>query len=454
MTKNHKSVRWRRIFSCNLLFIMFTLPLTAQDLLVSGQVTDGQLPISGANVLIKNTKNGVVTDFDGRYSITAKPTDTLQISYLGYTTLTIPIQNRNTINIALKEDTTALGEVQINAGYYTITDREKTGSISRITAKDIELQPVNNPIASMQGHLSGVNIVQSTGVPGGGFNIDVRGRNFINSPSNPLFIVDGVPFGSQSLSVGEVSGRVLLGNISPLNAINSNDIESIEVLKDADATAIYGSRGANGVVLITTKKGVSGKTQIKVNLSNTLGEVSHFLDLMNTEQYLEVRMEGVKNDGFGALLEDPAFDFIWPDIKSWDNTRYTNWQKELIGGTAHRTYAQVSVSGGNPSTRFLISGAHQKEGTVFPGASRYVKTSLLSNINHRSDEDRFAINLSTIFTREANSLPRTDFSYLAYNLEPNAPRLYNEAGELNWENNSWNNPIATLKEQYEVMIHT
>ena len=165
-------------------------------------------------------------------------------------------------------------------------------------------------------------------------------------------------------------------------------------------------------------------------------------------------MEGVKNDGFGALLEDPAFDFIWPDIKSWDNTRYTNWQKELIGGTAHRTYAQVSVSGGNPSTRFLISGAHQKEGTVFPGASRYVKTSLLSNINHRSDEDRFAINLSTIFTREANSLPRTDFSYLAYNLEPNAPRLYNEAGELNWENNSWNNPIATLKEQYEVMIHT
>src|SRR5690606_6349261 len=133
MINNHKSVRWRRIYCCNLLFLIFTLPLTAQDLLVTGKVTDGQLPISAANVLIKNTSNGVVTDFDGRYSITAKATDTLQVSYLGYTTLTIPIQNRTTINITLQEDATALGEVRINAGYYTVKDKERTGSITKIT---------------------------------------------------------------------------------------------------------------------------------------------------------------------------------------------------------------------------------------------------------------------------------------------------------------------------------
>jgi TonB-linked SusC/RagA family outer membrane protein len=421
--------------------------------MVSGKVTDGQLPISGANVLIKNTNSGVVTDFDGRFTITARPSDTLQISYLGYTTLTIPINNRSTINVTLQEDATALGEVQINAGYYSTTDREKTGSIARITAKDIELQPVNNPLGAMQGYMSGVNIVQNTGVPGGGYDIQIRGKNFINGGTDPLFIVDGVPFSSQSLSAQEVSGQILGGNISPLNAIHPNDIESIEVLKDADATAIYGSRGANGVVLITTKKGTEGKTQVKVNLSNTLSQVSHFLDLMDTDQYLEVRREGVMNDGFGAFLDDSAFDFIWPDIKSWDNGRYTDWQKVLIGGTANRTNSQVSVSGGHFNTRFLISGAHQKETTVFPGDANYKKTSLHSNIVHSSDTDRLTINFNTIYTKETNSLPRSDFTFAAYTLEPNAPALFDETGQLNWENNTWNNPLASLQEQYEVKIN-
>ncbi|MGV8815353.1 MAG: SusC/RagA family TonB-linked outer membrane protein [Gelidibacter sp.] len=454
MINNHKSVRWRRIFPCCLFFLSITLSLSAQDLLVSGQVTDGQLPISGANILIKNTKNGVVTDFDGRYSITAKPTDILEISYLGYTTLTIPIQKRTIINISLQEDATTLGEVQINAGYYTTTDREKTGSIARITAKEIDKQPVNNPLGAMQGYMSGVNIVQNTGVPGGGYRIEVRGRNFINGISDPLFIVDGIPYGSQSLGAMEVSGLNLGGNISPLNAINPNDIESIEVLKDADATAIYGSRAANGVVLISTKKGALGKTHLNLNHSNTIGQVSHFLDLMNTDQYLEIRREAITNDGFGAFLEDSAFDFVWPDVKSWNNSRYTDWQKELIGSNAYRNNTQLSVSGGNQQTQFLISGAHQKESTVFPGDANYKKSTVHSNIKHRSDSEKFTVNLSTSYADENNSLPRSDFTSLAYSLEPNAPTLYTEAGQLNWENNTWINPLASLKEKYNVKIST
>ncbi|WP_235982443.1 SusC/RagA family TonB-linked outer membrane protein [Gelidibacter maritimus] len=430
------------------------MPLTAQQILVSGKVTDGNLPISGANVLIKNTKTGVVTDFDGRYNITAKPTDTLQISYLGYTTVTIPIQSHTTIHVTLQEDVTALGEVQINAGYYTTTDRERTGSISRITAKEIEGQPVNNPLAAMQGYMSGVNIVQTTGVPGGGYDIQIRGKNFINGGTDPLFIIDGVPFSSQSLGSNSVSAQITGGNISPLNAINPNDIESIEVLKDGDATAIYGSRGANGVVLITTNKGGTGKTQFKANISSGVGQVSHFIDLMNTEQYLETRNEGIINDGYQTLLNDPAYDYIWPDVKSWDQNRYTNWQKELIGGTAHRNNAQLSVLGGNAETRFLISGSYNKETTVFPGDAKYKKMTVFSSLNHRSMNNRFSIDFSSTYSNEKNNLPRSDFTSLAYSLEPNAPALYDQQGNLNWENNSWDNPLASLNEQYEASSNT
>src|SRR5690606_12986592 len=154
----------------------------------------------------------------------------------------------------------------INAGYYKVSDKEKTGSIVRVTAAEIENQPVSNPLAAMQGRMAGVNIVQNTGVPGGGFSVRIRGRNSIRADgSEPLYIVDGVPYPSQSLGNASVSTVLGATPQNPLNGINPNDIESIEVLKDADATAIYGSRGANGVVLITTKKGKSGKTRFNVS---------------------------------------------------------------------------------------------------------------------------------------------------------------------------------------------
>lgn len=412
------------------------------------------MPIAGATILVVGTNRGSASDFDGNYTIMAKPTDTLKVSYLGYTTVTVAINNRTTIDVTLQEDATALKEVQINAGYYTTTDREKTGNISRITAKDIEKQPVNNPLGAMQGYMPGVNIVQTTGVPGGGLNIEVRGRNFINGVSDPLFIVDGVPFGSQSLGSADVSALITGGNTSPLNAINPNDIESIEVLKDADATAIYGSRAANGVVLISTKKGKVGKTRFDSHFSSSLGQISNFLNLINTEQYLEVRREGIINDGYGPQLENSAFDFIWPDVKSWDNRRFTNWQKKLIGKNAYRNNAQISISGGSTQTQFLISGAYHKETTVFPGDFNYRKANLHSNINHQSDDKKFKINLSTGYTNEINYLPSTDFSLNAYSLEPNAPELFDEEGNLNWENNTWENPLASLQETYEAITKT
>ncbi len=422
---------------------------------VTGVVTDTQgLPMAGVNIVVESTNIGTISDMDGSFSIQAGPTDVLLFSMVGFKPLSVSVSGRDELVVQMEEDVTSLGEVVLNAGYYTVSEKERTGNIATIKADIIDKQPVGNPLAAMQGHLSGVNIVQTTGVPGGGFDIEVRGRNFINGVSKPLYIIDGVPFGSQSLASGDVSGGILAGNVSPLNAIDPNTIESIEVLKDADATAIYGSRGANGVVLITTKRGKAGKTRFNADVSTTLGKVSHFLDLMDTQQYLEIRREGINNDGFGDLLEDSNFDFIWPDVKSWDNNRYTDWQQELLGGTSYRNKAQLSVSGGNAMTQFLASVSHQKETTVFPGDARYNRTTVHQTVNHRSDNDRFAIALSTLYSNEDNELPRTDFTGVAYTLEPNAPALFNEDGRLNWENNTWNNPLASLEQEYMSKIQT
>ena len=421
---------------------------------VGGTVTDDLGPITGVNVILLGQNNGTFTDGEGKYRIMASPADTLVFTYLGYKTVTMAVENRTQINVKLQEEATALQEVEVNAGYYTVKERERTGSIGRVTAVEIEKQPVSNPLAAMQGHLTGVNIVQATGVPGGGYTIEIRGKNFINGGTDPLFIVDGVPFSSQSLGAADISVDINRGNISPLNAINPADIENIEVLKDADATAIYGSRGANGVVLITTKKGKVGKTRVMANISSTLGEVAHFIDLMDTEQYLETRREAILNDEFGSYLENPAFDFVWPDLKTWNQNRYTDWQKELIGGTAYRNNMQLSVSGGSAQTQFLISGAHLKETTVFPGDFNYKKTTVHSTINHRSKDERFTIDLSTIYTLENNSLPRTDLTNKAYSIEPNAPALHDAGGQINWENNTFDNPLASLEEDYRATINT
>ena len=447
MTKNHKSVRWRRVYCCNLLFLIFTLPLTAQDLLVTGKVTDGHLAISGATVLIKNTNKGVVSDFDGRYTITAKPTDTLQISYLGYTTLTIPVQSRATINVTLQEDATALGEVQINAGYYTTTDRERTGSIARITAEDIEKQPISNPLAAMQGRVTGVEIEQTSGLAGANFNIKIRGKNSIRaSGNNPLYVIDGVPFSSSSLGERQASIMLPGGNgISPLNNINPSDIESIEILKDADATAIYGSRGANGVVLISTKQGKYGKTKVEFNISSGLGTVSNTLSLLSTSEYLAMRREAYTNDGINPLPSN-AYDVNG----TWNESSNTDWQKTLFGKTSYLTIGQGSISGGNGHTQFLVSGNYHKQTGVFPGYHHNDKISTLANLSHKTKNDRLSLQLTAIHTSNQNNLPSDGLIVSkAISLAPNAPQLYNDDGSLNWEGTTWTNPLAGLKKTYE-----
>ncbi|HEX9826077.1 MAG TPA: SusC/RagA family TonB-linked outer membrane protein [Flavobacteriaceae bacterium] len=424
---------------------------------VSGTVTNqAGLPLPGATVLIKGTATGTDTNFDGSYTLTVpNPENVLVFSYLGFETQEITVGNQTTINVSFRESISALDEVTINAGYYKTSERERTGSIGKIDAKTIEKQPVSNPLAAMQGYIPGVNITQSTGLPGSGLDIEIRGKNFITGSTDPLYIVDGVPFSSELLM--QRNNAVAFprdGNsrgLSALNLINTSDIETIEVLKDADATAIYGSRGANGVVLITTKKGKAGKTKVNVNVSTSMGTVP-FVDLLNTEQYLEMRLEGIVNEGYTLETLPENLIRTSPDLYVWDPNRYTDWQEVLIGGTAYRNNSQLSFSGGNEQTQFLFSGGYENSSTVYPGDSKYGKASVHSSINHQSVDKRLQVNTTISYVADDNNVPNfsTRFTTLAYTLPPNAPALYDENGDLNWENNTWQNPLAKLENDFRL----
>lgn len=411
---------------------------------VTGTVSDASGMLAGVTVTVKGTATATLTDGDGRYSITASNDDVLIFSFLGYVDQEL-MASGNTLNATLISDVKSLQEVEINAGYYSVKESERTGSISRITSKAIETQPVTNVLAAMQGRMAGVSITQTTGVPGGGFDIKIRGQNSLRADGNqPLYVVDGLPFSSESLGNLQLSGPILGGaGTSPLNSINPSDIESIEILKDADATAIYGSRGANGVVLITTKKGKRGKTQFSFNTYTGAGVITKKLKLLNTSQYLEMREEAFANDG---LAELPAWAY---DINgTWDRNRQTDWQKELIGGTAITRNVEAGVSGGSENTQFLIRGTHFNETTVFPGEFSYGKTALHFNINQKSEDGKFAVNLSGNYVADKNDLLNTDLTRLATSLAPNAPALYSEDGSLNWENSTWDNPLRLLQGRY------
>lgn len=409
---------------------------------IQGTVTDGGNPLAGVSISIKGKSNATVTDYSGHYTLSASPEDILVFSYIGYMTMTVPVQGRSIINISLQENATKLQEVKINAGYYSVKNSQRTGSISKITAKDIEKQPVTNVLATMQGRMAGVYITQNTGVSGGGFDIQIRGQNSLRPDGNrPLYIIDGVPYSSEAVG-SDLTGIVIPGPTSPLNSINPSDIESIEVLKDADATAIYGSRGANGVVLITTKKGKEGKTKFTANFSGGLGKVTRFMELMHTDSYLSMRREAFTNDGI------PYGPTDYDVNGTWDQNRYTDWQKVLIGGTSQISDIQTSISGGSSQTQFLINGNFHKETTVFPGDYGYKKGNLHTNLNHESENKKFHINFSMGYTAQQNNQPGVDITQQSILLPPNAPALYDAEGNLNWENSTWNNPLSNFEGKY------
>ncbi|RYD90020.1 MAG: SusC/RagA family TonB-linked outer membrane protein, partial [Sphingobacteriales bacterium] len=395
-----------------MLLLCQAVPIVAQSQTnITGTITFQNQPLPGATIAVRDKEQATASDEAGKYTITAASNDVLVISFMGMQALAIPVDGRSTINVDLKEDPTALKEVTVNAGYYSVKEKERTGSIAKISSKDIEHQPVTNVLATMAGRMAGVEIIQDSGIPGAGFQIKVRGTNSLRVDGNqPLYIVDGVPYSSESIGYRETS-RFMGNETSPLSSINPSDIESVEVLKDADATAIYGSRGANGVVLITTKKGRAGKTAVTASASTAFGSVTSFLDLMDTQQYLKMREQAFANDGY-ATLPDYAYDVNG----TWSRTRYTDWQKVLIGGTSRIQSAQLSLSGGSANTKYMLSGTYRTETTVMPGNYMYKKGGAHFSLDHKDDGGKFRVQFSADYSAQENDQPGVDLTAVSRTL--------------------------------------
>ncbi|PSL25849.1 TonB-linked SusC/RagA family outer membrane protein [Chitinophaga ginsengisoli] len=415
-------------------------PVYAADKRLSGIVTDEQgNPIPGVTIRLKNNSKHTATDQNGHYSIEVAENDVLLFSYIGYTTEEVFAGDKTSLVVRLKPTYSNLNEVQV-IGYGSTTKRSNTGAVSSITAQEISRQTVTNPLTALQGHIAGMQITQDNGLPGGGIRVQIRGLNTASAGFVPLYVVDGVPFTlfnggqptSDALNAYGISGAN--GNISPFSVINPEDIERIDVLKDADATAIYGSRGANGVVLITTKRGSQRKTQLNVNVYHSLGTVNHYIPMMNTQEYLQMRRDAFANSGVTPTASNAK------DLTVWDQNAYTDWQKWALGGTAHTTNATASISGGNAQNSFLFSSTYRKEGAVFPGNFGANNYSGRLNATHSSLNGKFSIGFSGNYAYMGSNMPVADISSI-YNLPPNLP-LYNSDGKLNWDIGS--NPMAFL----------
>lgn len=323
----------------------------AQTRLISGQIIDASdnKGLPGANVVVKGSTNGTTTDADGNFKLTiAETVSTLVISSLGYITQDILIGNKTTLNVTLQTDNRTLNEVVV-VGYGEKTTRKLTESIGTVQARDITKLPVSSPESAIQGRVSGVQITNVDGTPGGPTAIRIRGISTVGN-NQPLFVVDGVP-------IGDGTG----------NQINPADVESISVLKDASSASIYGLRAANGVVLITTKRGKQGKSRVSVDAYSGIQNFPHQLDMLNTQQYVAINTEAINNANAQAGLKpgDSGYLVLSPDLQP--GSRYLNidnskaWRDAAVNKNAPVRNYNVSVSGGNESSTYFISGGYFKQ---------------------------------------------------------------------------------------------
>ena len=439
-----------------------------QTIDVRGRVVDSLgNGLSGASVNVKGGRGSTLTNANGDFQLNHIADDaTIVVSYLGYITREVPAKNIATIQLA--QSTSKLDEIHVIA-YGITSKRLATNNSSGITAKDIETQPINNPLLALAGRTPGVMVTQASGLAGSAVTVEIQGRNSITKGNAPFYVVDGSPYSSNVLpTINDVlgitssNGAADVGTGNPFSYLNPSDIESIEVLKDADATAIYGSRAANGAILITTKKGKSGSTKVEATIKNGVGQVAHKMKLLNTGQYLMMRKEAYANDG--NILPTPTTGTKSSsnyDLTVWDQNQYTDWQEKLIGNTSHYSDTQTSISGGSNQTTFRINGGYHRETTVFPGEFSDVKASVGINVNHQSSNQKFKLQFSANYLKDNNQLTNKDLTNVALTLPPNAPLLYKLDGSLNWERietnsvakdsiSTWTNPLSSLLSLYQI----
>ena len=348
---------------------------------VGGNVSDANGPVPGVNVIVKGTSNGAQSDFDGNYSLDNVATDAVLVfSYIGYTTQEVSVNGKSTVNVFLQEDVESLAEVVV-IGYGTTTVRDATGSVTAVTSEDFNQGVITSPEQLIQGKTAGVQISQSSGEPGAGIDIRIRGANSVRSNNNPLFVVDGIPLsGGNTSAEGANIGVGTTASKNPLSFLNPNDIESISILKDASATAIYGSRGANGVVFITTKsgKGARGSSwDFSSNLS--ISSVPKVYDLLSGDEFLE-------------QTELAGFNVAEKDFGS-----NTDWQ-DYIFRTSASTNNDLSYSNNYGSGNLRATFGYGKTFGVVENSDLERITGRL-NMNHRLLNNKLKLGLQSSISR-------------------------------------------------------
>jgi iron complex outermembrane receptor protein len=396
----------------------------AQRTTVKGKITqeDGS-PMSGVSVQDKSTKTGVSSDNNGEYIISVSvPNSVLVISYVGFATQEIPVNNKSVVDVKMAASNAKLNEVVV-VGYGTQRQKDVTGSVASLSAKDFNQGPVLSPQQAMQGKIAGVNISQNSGKPGASNTVRVRGGTSLTGSSDPLYVIDGVPI---STTAG-VSQANIRGNgtdvfdqepTNPLMTLNPNDIESITVLKDASAAAIYGSRGANGVIVITTKKGTAGKAKVAVGMTTGISKVANTLDVLSADQYRKVVTD------LGLTLNDKGAN--------------TNWQDEIYRTAISQDY-YLSLFGGSEKTTYRASlGYGDQEGIML--GSELKRANARININHSALKDRLTFDMRVNYGQTfSNASPvsntvgseaGTSMNYESYVFNPTYP-VYDENGNYN-----------------------
>ncbi len=374
--KTGRSATLCRVFAVTFVFLSLTLNLNAQTRTVRGSVKDvSGAPVIGATVVAKGTNAGVTTDARGNYSINVPGSaSTLVFSFIGYESQSVQLAASQTaLDVTLHESATAIEEVVVNVGYGTVRKVDLTGSVASVSSKILENAPVASTAEAIAGRMAGVRVTTAEGSPDADVKIRVRGGGSVTQDNSPLYIVDGFV-------------------VSSISDISPSDIQSIDVLKDASTAAIYGSRGANGVVMITTKGGKEGKTTISFNTYLGVKEISKTLDVLNPYEYVLWQYELTRGNTDGIKTFEKYYG-AFDDIDLYKPKHGTDWQDEVFGNTGFQQYYNLSVSGGTKATKYNVGLTRNTEDGIMLG-SGYERNNITAKLSTE---------LSKVFTMDFNA---------------------------------------------------
>lgn len=437
MQLKNKLTGYSRVLT-TLLALILTLTVSAQQLTVKGVVNDEtNMPLIGATVLVKGSTNGTVTDFDGNFTIKVAKGGLISISYIGYKPQDIKVRDNQKLTIQLQPDAQMLDDVVV-VGYAGIKRGDLTGSVSSVSAKAIENYKSSSVMEALGGQISGVQITQTDGTPGSGFDVKIRGIGTVTGDASPLYIVDGF-------------------QVDNINYLSNSDIESVDVLKDASSAAIYGARAANGVVLVTTKSGKSGAPSITYNGSASYRKVAKKLDMLSPYEFVKLQME-IYPDKYGSTYyksgeDENGVPYRYQSIDDYKNVNGINWQDEVLKPTWSNNHS-LGITGGSKETKYAFSFSHFDEDGVFKN-SAFKKTTAKMRINQKitkkvtldanvtyanttqtgngtsSGAGRFNILAQVLSARPTGGLSMTDEELLASAIDPLELELSESLAQVN-----------------------